>query len=114
MKTFTLFFRMNITDPEAQPTPEQMQAYMTSWTAWLEDIQGQGQLAPGGHHLNPGGIVLRKGGVREEGPYTAAKESVAGYILILAKNMDDALRLAQACPILDGEGTSVEVREVAG
>jgi hypothetical protein len=41
-------------------------------------------------------------------------ESVAGYILIFAKDMDEAVHIAKACPILLGEGTSVEVRKVAG
>jgi len=28
--------------------------------------------------------------------------------------LDEAVQIAKACPILNGEGTSVEVREVAG
>ncbi len=48
-----------------------------------------------------------------DGPYTVNRESVAGYIVIFAKDIDDAVRIARKCPILRGEGTSVEVRETA-
>jgi hypothetical protein len=49
----------------------------------------------------------------KEGPYVLNKESIAGYIIILAKDMEDATSIAKKCPILQGEGTSVEVRETA-
>ena len=111
MKEFILFFRMDILTAEAQPTPEQMEGYMVLWTEWIDWISGQGQLAPGGNHLSTGGKVLRRGKASIDGPYAADKESVAGYIVILAKNMDDAIRIAEKCPILQGEGTSVEIRQ---
>ena len=38
-------------------------------------------------------------------------ESVTGYIIILAKDIADAVHIAKKCPILQCEGTSVEVRE---
>ena len=41
------------------------------------------------------------------------RQSVSGYLLIRAPNDAEALRIAQACPILQGQGTSVEVRELA-
>ncbi len=33
--------------------------------------------------------------------------------IVLAKNLNDASKLAERCPILKGENTSVETREVA-
>jgi len=38
-------------------------------------------------------------------------ESVTGYIIILAKDIAVAVHIAKKCPILQGEGTSVVVRE---
>lgn len=111
MKEYVLLFRMDISSAEAKPTEAQMQVYMQQWMAWINDIQLKGQLADGGNHFAESGKVLRPGGVIEDGPYTANKESVAGYIIILAKDVDSALSIAQKCPILQGEGTSVEVRE---
>jgi hypothetical protein len=104
---------MDITTKSAQPTSAQMKVYMTQWMEWINEISAQKQLAEGGNHLEKSGKVLRPKDVITDGPYTVNKESVAGYIIILAKDMDDAVRIASKCPILQGEGTNVEVREIA-
>jgi len=113
MKEFILLFRMDITTSEAQPTPGQMDIYMQDWMEWINDISAHGQLADGGNHLSNSGTVLRSMNRINGEPYTSNNESVSGYIIILAKNEKDALRIARKCPILSGEGTSVEVRETA-
>lgn len=110
MNTYALIFRMDILNPETQPTPEQMRGYMESWTRWTGSIEALGRLE-GGNHFAPRGWVLRPGGIRQEQPYAAGAESVAGYLLVRAVDDADALRIAKDCPILQGEGTSVEVRE---
>jgi hypothetical protein len=113
MNEFLLIFRMDITTKAAQPTPEQMKLYMAQWMEWINSISAQKQLAPGGNHLSSSGKVLWPKNVITNGPYTANKESVAGYIIILAKDIKDAVCIAKKCPILLGRGTSVEVRETA-
>jgi hypothetical protein len=113
MKQFVLLFRMDITSKDAQPNPEQMKVYMNQWMLWINKIKEQGQLANGGNHLSKEGKVLRSKNNIIDGPYQMNKESVTGYIIILAKNFDEALRVVIDCPILQGEGTSVEVREIA-
>lgn len=112
MQSYLLIFRMDITTPEAQPTAAQMNQYMQQWTLWLQSIADDGQLAEGGHHLSPTGKVIGPGQVETDGPYTKDKESMAGYIIIDATDMEDALTIARRCPILHGAGTSVEVRPV--
>lgn len=112
MQQYLLIFRMDITTPGAQPTPEQMEHYMRDWMAWLGDIETKGMLA-GGNHLSPAGKVLKPGGNITEGPYTINTESVAGYIVIQAGSEDEALDVARQCPILNGEGTNVELRATA-
>lgn len=113
MNTFILIFRMDITSPEVQPTPEQMETYMEQWNVWTDTIITGGKMA-GGNHLSTDGRVLRPNNSISTGPYTQNKESVAGYILITANDINEAIKIAQACPILQGEGTSVEVRQIAG
>ena len=113
MKEFVLIFRMDITTEEIQPSPEQMKLYMTQWMEWINDISAQNKLADGGNHLSRSGKVLRPKNVMIDEPYTANRDSVAGYIIIIAKDIDDAVQIAEKCPILQGEGTSVEVRETA-
>lgn len=113
MKEFVLLFRMDIITKEVQPTAEQMQLYMEQWMDWINDISERGQLANGGHHFLPTGILIRPQNLMQNMPYAVNKESVAGYIIVLAKDMNDAVSIAVNCPILQGEGTSVEVRQTA-
>ncbi len=112
MKEFTLIFRMNIITEEAQPTAEQMHGYMQQWIEWISFIKDKGQLVDGGNHFSREGRVLKPGNKVVDGPYVADRNSVAGYILIRAADMDDATRVAEKCPILLGENTSVEIRQV--
>lgn len=105
-----LIFRMDILTEALQPTELQMKEYMNGWNAWIGEIATAGKLAEGGNHLLRAGRVLRPNGQSTEGPYVSKGESVAGYIIILAKDLDEAAGLAGRCPILRGNGTSVEVR----
>lgn len=112
MNQYLLIFRMDILTPEKQPTPAMMKDYMTHWMAWIDSISATGQLA-GGNHLQVVGKVLRPGNAEADGVYAANNESVAGYIIVTANNLDGATEIARKCPILRGEGTSVEIRPVA-
>ena len=113
MKQFALLFRMDITSPEAQPSKEQMKIYMQQWMDWLNGIAAKQQLADGGNPFSRDGVVLKPEDTSTEGPYTSEKLSLAGYILIYADSFDEAIIIARKCPILRGENTSVEVRELA-
>jgi hypothetical protein len=113
MKEFVLMFRMDITNQKEQPTKKQMEVYMQQWMAWINEIEKNGQLAEGGNHFSKEGRVLKPNGEIIDKPHTANDISVAGYIIILADSIEEATRIAQKCPILNGENTSVEIREAA-
>jgi len=86
---------------------------LKQWEEWINDITVQNKLADGGNHLSTEGRVLKPNNVITDGPYTEKRESIAGYIIIKATNFDEAINIAKGCPILQGKGTSVEVRKVA-
>lgn len=113
MKEFVLLFRMDILSREAQPSKEQMDIYMKQWMQWLNELIDLGQLANGGNHLATQGRVLRSDDESIETPYVAENNSVAGYIIVSAEDIDGATQLAKKCPILNGQNTSVEIRAVA-
>ena len=46
-----------------------------------------------------------------DGPFAEAKDVVGGFTLIQARDLEQAVELSKACPILEGGG-SVEVRPV--
>ena len=113
MKEFVLLFRMDITNKEAQPTKKQMDIYMQQWMSWINEIADSDQLVDGGNHFSRQGRVLKPNNVIFETPYISESNSVAGYIIVLAKNIDEATKIAKKCPILSGQNTSVEIRETA-
>lgn len=113
MKEFVLLFRMDITNAEVQPTKKQMESYMQQWMSWINEIADNDQLADGGNHFSRQGRVLKPNNEVVEAPHIADNNSIAGYIIILAKNLDEATKIAKKCPILNGQNTSVEIREIA-
>jgi hypothetical protein len=113
MKEFVLIFRMDITTKAAQPSKEQKETYMQQWMEWIEQIASKDRLADGGNHFSRQGRVLKPGKQVFETPLICDNNSVAGYIIVLAESLDEATGIAEKCPILNGQNTSVEIREVA-
>ncbi|MBL0744571.1 YciI family protein [Chryseolinea lacunae] len=111
MEEFVLLFRLDILTKDAQPSPEQMQVYMKQYQDWVGGIAAQNKFV-GGKGLSTEGKVLKHNHVMTDGPFAEIKESIAGYIMIRAADFDDAVNMARECPILGGEGNSVEVRKV--
>ncbi len=102
---------MDVVNDAAQPGPEQMEEYMQQWWDWIGWIGEKGQLAEGGRHFSRGGRLLLPGNKMQEGPCVSDGISLAGYIHVLAADLNAAVKLAAKCPILNGQHTSVEVRE---
>ena len=113
MKEFVLLFRMDITNKDAQPSKKQMELYMQQWISWINEISDNGQLADGGNHFSRQGRVLKPNNEVIGTPHISDNNSVAGYIIVLAKNINEATKIAKKCPILNGQNTSVEIRETA-
>ena len=111
MKEFLLLFRADLGEI-GEASPAEVEGWNQQWMDWIGGIAAQNKLAEGGNHLAADGRVVRSRGVVTDGPYTETKESVLGYIIIKVKSYEEAVTIAKACPLLNGEGNSVEVREI--
>ena len=111
MDEFLIIMRLDVTTKEAQPTPEQLQVYMKMYQDWVATIVAENKFY-GGTGLSTEGKVIKADQMVTDGPFAEIKESIAGFITIKAKDFNDAVRIAKACPILQGGGNSVEVRKV--
>jgi hypothetical protein len=111
MNEFVLLFRLDILTPEAQPSPEQLKGYMKLYEDWVGGIAAQNKFI-GGKGLSTEGRVLKINNLVTDGPFAEIKESVAGFITIRAKDLEEAVSITKNCPILLGEGNSVEIRQV--
>jgi hypothetical protein len=72
-----------------RPTPEQMGA----WNKWFESIADK-QVDRGGL---PAGREISHSGTKEL-PF--AEDSITGYTVIEAEDLDEAARIARECPIV--------------
>jgi hypothetical protein len=113
MDEFILLFRLDLITKEAQPSPEQLQVYMKQYHDWVGGIAAQGKFV-GGKDLSTEGRVLKHGNLVTDGPFAEIKESIAGFIIVKARDFDEAVSLSRACPMLNGEGNGVGVRLITG
>src|SRR5437867_640431 len=109
MAKFMYLFRSNPTAYRSM-SPEQMQQNMKKWMDWKDTLEKNHHIKQLGERLDGTGKVVRgKAKTVTDGPYVEVKDFVQGYVLVEAKDMDQALELAKGCPILEGDGT-VEIR----
>ncbi|WP_309640683.1 YciI family protein [Flavobacterium sp.] len=109
MKEFMMIFRSEINESFG-PSPEQMQSSIQHWMDWMGGIAAQGKMASG-NRLSFEGKTLKPNNVIADGPYAEVKEIIGGYVVVKATNIDEAMKLAEGCPILN-HGGHVEVRSV--
>jgi hypothetical protein len=92
---------------KSKPSPADMQAMYAQFNAWRE--QHQAQLPDLGGQLGNGRVVTAQ---PVDGPLVEVKELVGGYMIVSAADLDEAARIAGACPGLVGPGSGVEVIEI--
>ena len=112
MKDFLFIYRADYAAMQQQGSPEQMQAMMQRWMDWLGTLTAKDQLKDKGNRLQHGGKVVKPNNVVTDGPYMEIKETLGGYSIIVAPDIDAATEIAKTCPIYM-TGGSVEVREIA-
>ena len=109
MEKFMLIFH-NGTATE-KPSPEQMQANMGKWMAWIDKLAKTGKYVSG-EPLLPGGKLI-KGSAKgvTDGPYTEGKEIVGGFFIVNAADMNEAIELCADYPDY-ATGGSIQLRQV--
>lgn len=107
MEKFMLIFHGGMPQDSS---PEEMQANMNKWMAWVDKLAKSEKYA-GGEALLPGGKLVKgsAAGVTD-GPFTEGKEVVGGYFIVNADTYDEAIALCADYPDF-GFGGSVQVRQ---
>src|SRR5881397_749458 len=100
-KQFMFLFRGG-SDP-AELSRQEMQQVMDRWYTWMGNLKKRGQLTLG-HPLDDGGKVLSGKKGKEVKPFAEKRDSVGGYLLVQAKSLSQAARIAQGCPIFERGG----------
>jgi hypothetical protein len=93
-------------------SPEQMQIWMKQTMDWICGIAAQNKFSGGtGLPFDNAKVVWHKN-VVTNGPFGEIKETIGGFITVKADSVDEAVEFAKGCPVLQGEGNSVEVRKI--
>jgi hypothetical protein len=106
---FVFLYRKSA-DPNAQPSPAEMQAGYMQWKTWMgkysKEILEQ---PPARSGPKPGGAAaVCRGGAVTDGPYVEGKEIVGGWSFIEAESIARAIEIAKEVPMFP----SVEIIEI--
>jgi hypothetical protein len=100
-------------DSEAGKFPEEKEKMFATMTTYHEKLGKAGMLldAAGLQPSAKGWRVKYAGGKRTviDGPFTEAKELIAGYTLIQAKSREEAMEWSKRFPNPVGEGAEAEI-----
>ena len=109
-KTFLYLLRGGISD--ARMSPEIMQQLLEKYMNYMQKLRDGGHLISGEPLEETGKILSGKRGSKvTDGPFTESKEAVAGYFLIRARDLEEAVELSRDCPIFENGG-EIEVRPI--
>lgn len=89
----------------------EMQEAMSKFTEWVASLALAGKLKVGQPLAHDGKLVGGKERSVSDGPFAESKEAVGGYLLLVVKDMEEAISIAKECPLIDC-GSSVEVRPI--
>jgi hypothetical protein len=111
MDEFILIFRHE--DGQKVASPEQMEVWMKQTMDWIGGIAAQNKFSDGNGLPFADAKVVRPNNVVTNGPFGEIKETIGGYVIVKAESVDEAVEFAKGCPVLQGDGNSVEVRKIA-
>ena len=113
MPQFMLFIRNG--DEPSQLSPEEIQEAIQRFSAWARKLREQGKLVAVEKLKDNEGLLLstRNGQIVVDGPFAETKETIGGYFVIEAGNLEQAIEITKESPALT-HGGKVELRELEG
>ena len=111
MEEYALIMRHD--DGRKIASPEQMEIWMKQTMDWIGGIAAQNKFVGGTGLLFDDAKVVKPHNVVTDGPFGEIKETIGGFITVKADSVEEAIEFAKGCPVLQGEGNSMEVRRIA-
>jgi hypothetical protein len=90
-------------------SPEQLQKHMEHGMAYIQKLMAEGKLKNASPVDKGSRIVTETNGAIKDGPFNETKEVVAGYFLIVAEDINEAVAIARANPIFKDIPAKIEV-----
>ena len=112
MREFMLLIRNQIDHQQEWPS-EKHAAFLKHCEEYIGALKNEGRLKAAQPLVREGVMVGKLGGHWIEGTFHESREVIVGYYHILAKDLDDAVRVAQRNPEFVHSSTArIEVRPV--
>ena len=101
-------------EPTAAPSPAEMQQEMDAYNAYTKMLQDRKAMVAGEalHPISAATTVHVSNGktTTTDGPFAETKEQLGGFYIVNAKDLDEAIEFAAACP--GAKRGSIEVRPI--
>lgn len=112
MKEFMLLIRTE-GDHLVTFSPEEQQKHLQKVMAYMEGLMKAGKLESAQPLELNGAIVSGTKGKLKDGPFNESKEVIAGYFLIRARDIEEAIEIAKNNPVFESPSTArIEVRPI--
>ncbi|MCW6009173.1 YciI family protein [Micromonospora sp. CPCC 205371] len=102
--------------PQSEAGEMPSEELLTAMMKYNEELVNAGVMLAGeGLHPSVKGARVRFGAGQPtviDGPFTETKELIAGYWLIQAKSLDEAIEWVKRVPNPDNEESEIEIRQV--
>jgi hypothetical protein len=76
---------------------------------WVKSLVQKGNYISG-DALYIKGCYVTKDNILSDGPFIEAKEGISGFMSVDAKDIEDAVSIAQTCPLVRSGNMAIEVR----
>ena len=111
MEEYALIMRHE--DGKKIASPEQLEIWMKQTMDWIGGIAAQNKFVGGTGLPFEDARVVKHNKIVTNGPFGEIKETIGGFITVKADSVEEAVEFAKGCPVLQGEGNTVEVRKIA-
>jgi len=93
-------------------SPDKLQEHIEHGTAYIEKLVQQGKIKSA-QPLDTGSrIVTKTDGLLRDAPYNETKEVIAGYFLIVAASIEEAVAIARENPIFNDIPSKIEIHPI--
>jgi len=110
MEKFILLFRgSNVYEPNQ--SPEALQDLTVKMMDWVGDLVRNSKHVSSEKWQRAGKKVSGAMKIVHENPFGETQEIIGGCTIVLAKDFDEAVDIAKACPVLETNAT-IEIRPI--
>lgn len=112
MKEFMLIIRTE-GDHLSSLSPEEQQKHIQKVMVYMEDLMKTGKLKSAQPLEQEGVMITGAKGKLKDGPFNETKEVIAGYFLIQANDLNEAIQIAKNNPVFESAAHArIEVRPI--